>query len=118
MRSRIAAWQAHDQAVSLELGFDPSGLALGDTNGAEGPGTSPRADEEVSSSWKIAASRAFSVEGDARESKLLKAFVFQDQTAGESGDSQVDWRAQEQTSIALDQEDHSVSLEIAQQGDL
>lgn len=118
MRNRIAAWQAQDQAVSLELGFDPSGLVLGDSNAAANSAPNPGEDQERSTAWKGAASRAFSAEGDAREADLLEAFVFRDQPAGESGDSQVDWRTRERVHIALDQDDHSMSLENAQEGEM
>lgn len=118
MRNRIAAWQAQDQAVSLELGFDPSGLALVDTNGAANPEPSSGEHQERRSVWKDAAARAFSTEGDAREANLLEAFVFRDQVSGEIDDSRVEWRTQEQSHVILDQNEHSIPLENVQEAEL
>lgn len=119
MRQRIAAWQAQDQAVSLELGFDPADLAV---PGAEGAGSlvvpSSAEEEGDTNLWKDAIYRAFSSEGDARETSLLGMFVFRDQTMGANGTSQFEWPIQGTSLASLDQEAHSISPEAAQGGDV
>lgn len=121
MRSRIAAWQAHDQAVSLELGFDPSGLAVEEVDGsAVSPGSSSAVEVQDTgvSEWRDAAYRAFSAEGDAQEADLLETFVFRDQITGDQSTSQIDRPRGEQFHATLDDEAHSGLLESVQRGGL
>lgn len=114
MRNRIAAWQAHDQAVSLELGFDSSDLALAEAEAAGSLEPGPAENEEGAPTWKDAACRAFSAEADAREADLLQAFVFRDQTPGANGFSEAEWPEQQRSHLNLDQEAYSISPETAQ----
>lgn len=119
MRSRIAAWQAHDQAVSLELGFDPSGLVLEQANdSAVSPGSSSvvEAQDDGVSEWRDAAYRGFSAEGDAREAELLDMFVFRDQMIGEESIHQAERSKGEQLHAVVDQEAYSGLLGSAQGG--
>lgn len=121
MRSRIAAWQAQDQAVSLELGFDPSGLAVEE---ADGGTVSPASSSAVEvqdggvSEWRDAAYRAFSAEGDAQEADLLETFVFRDQITGDQSISQKDRPGGEQFYATMDDESHSGLLDSVQRGGL
>lgn len=120
MRSRIAAWQAHDQAVSLELGFDPSGLAVEDADGgAVSPGSSSAVEVQDGGifEWRDAAYRAFSAEGDAQEADLLEMFVFRDQNTGDQS-TQIDRLRGEQVHATLDDEAHSGLLGSVQRGGL
>lgn len=118
MRSRIAAWQAHDQAVSLELGFDPSGLVLEQADdSAVSPGSSSAVEaQDGGFEWRDAAFRGFSAEGDAREAELLDMFVFRDQVIGEESLNQTERSKGEQFHAAVDQEPYSGLLGSAQGG--
>lgn len=118
MRQRIAAWQAHDHAVSSELGFDSCDLDVADAEAARSPGPSLAPDEEESTAWHDVAHRAFSAEGDAREADLLSSFVFHGQTPGTNGTPQVKWPTQERSGTLPDQEPYRIPPEDAQDGDM